>query len=69
MEYRVVGLVTISMSTVVEADSKDEALEIASGRDNCQLLGAERMGESENEVWVHSGEIDGCVEDIGIAED
>ncbi|BES72214.1 hypothetical protein RE428_32320 [Marinobacter nanhaiticus D15-8W] len=69
MKYRAVGSVTISMSTAIEADSEEEALEIANSRGNCTLIDPERMGCSEDDVWVHSGEIDGVVEAIEVNKD
>lgn len=68
-KHRVIGLVTMSMSTLVEADSKEEAIEIARERDVCDLLSPERMGQTDEEYWVHSGEIDGEVHEFQVQED
>lgn len=62
MKYIVTGQVTISMHTVVEAESEEEAKDIASERGPCSLIAPEQMGCSEDEVWFHSGEIDGIIE-------
>lgn len=58
--YKVSAVVTISIQTEVEAESEKEALEVADGRPMCGLMDPERLGQSINEYWFHSGEIDGA---------
>lgn len=55
--YTVTAIVGISVSTVVEAESEEEALEIAEGRP-MQHLPANDSANHETE-WCHSGELDG----------
>lgn len=66
MKYRVSGKITINCFTDVEANSPDEAKELARDRENCSLIDIERIGESSDEVWSHSGEMDGIpeIEDV-----
>lgn len=59
MRYRVYGEVTISCYTVVEADTVEQAIEIAEGRAMCSVGSPESYGGDENEEWFHSGELDG----------
>ena len=68
--YHVAGTVTISCYTVVEADSPDEAREIAEQRGVCSLGDPGQHGDYDDEVWVHSGEMDGQpdVERVEVAE-
>lgn len=63
------GLVTMSMRTVVEADTVEEAREIAEGRDNCSIGSPWSYGHKDEDSWVHSGEIDGVVEIEGDPEE
>lgn len=58
--------VTISIHTVVEANSEEEAIQIAEDRPLCTLMDCGRMGEHVEEVWFHSGELDGVPQDISI---
>lgn len=69
MKFIVSGVVTISMYTEVEADSKEDAIDIAESRDVCSLIAPEQMGDTDDSVWVHSGEIDGIIEQIVANED
>jgi hypothetical protein len=66
--YRVSGMVTISVYTIVEASSEDEAREIAAERGMCRVDDPERHGEDATEVWFHSGELDGVPEVVGIED-
>lgn len=61
-KYVLTGLVTMSMRTVVEAESEEEAREIAESKDLCSIGSPEAYGQNEDDAWVHSGEIDGTVE-------
>ncbi len=65
-KFRLTALVTISMSTVVEADSPEAAKEIAEARGLCSLGDPKRHGYSEDTSWVHSGEIDGTLEKVEV---
>ncbi len=65
--YRVVGLVTISMSTLVKARSKKEALVEAGERGLLGLCHQCASGEQDVE-WVTSGELDGEPKDM-VAEE
>ncbi len=67
-KYRLSAQVTISLSTIVEAESEEQAIEIADGRPMCSLPSHEHSGDSEDEVWVHSGEIDGTACHITVEE-
>jgi len=59
MKYQINAEVTMSISTIVEADSEEEALQIAKDRPMCTLSEPWRHGCTEDDSWVHSGEIDG----------
>lgn len=50
---------TISVYTEVEADTKEQAIELAKDRPKCMLTDPARNGESSEEVWCHTGELDG----------
>lgn len=63
--YRCVAHVTISVSTLVDADSEEQALEIAAERE-LQGLPANDSGYPEDEYWCHGGELDGSPENIHI---
>ncbi len=54
--YRVNGLVTISISTLVNAKSAEDAIRIATNRSMCAIY---ESGSDETEEWVTSGELDG----------
>lgn len=56
--YRVRGMITVSVSTVVEAASGAEAKELAGERGVMSLCHQCAVGE-ETEEWVTSGELDG----------
>lgn len=68
--YRVSSLVTISMYTDVVAESKSEAIEIASSRGLQGLCHQCSSGNNalENEEWVTSGELDGEPFDLEVTE-
>lgn len=57
--YRVTALVTISVSTVVEAKNAKEAIEEAKDRPIMGLCQQCARGETDAEEWVTSGELDG----------
>jgi hypothetical protein len=59
MIYLVSGQVTISITTLVEADSPEEAKEIAADRQMQMVDDVGRHGQTPEEVWCHSGELDG----------
>lgn len=58
MRYRIKALLTISVSTDVEADSIEEAREIAADRPIIDLCHQCSVGDAD-EQWVTSGELDG----------
>ena len=55
-KYLVTAEVKISLSTEVEAPTQEAARRIANERDLCSLSEPQ---ETADEVWVHSGELDG----------
>jgi hypothetical protein len=57
-KYRVCADVTISVSTVVEAESKEQAIEMAQEREMQGLCHQCSTG-NDREEWSLSGEIDG----------
>lgn len=59
MKYRVTGTVTISVSVVVEADSKKEALRLA--REAPMQTFCHQCASGEDDAWSTSGELDGAV--------
>ncbi len=63
-KFRVVGLVTISMSTLVEADTEKEAVEEAKQRQIMSLCHQCASGDDDGYEWVTSGELDGEPFDI-----
>lgn len=70
MKYRVSALVTISVWTDVEADSEEEAKEIAEERPLqglCHQCSSARFGEGERE-WRTSGELDGVPKELTAEE-
>jgi hypothetical protein len=66
MKYRFKAVVTISISTVVEAESEEQAKEIAMDRPMCNLGEPRRHGCTDEDSWVHSGEIDGEPQEIEV---
>lgn len=66
--YTVVGLLTISVHTRVEANSPEEAIEIARGRDVPGLCHQCSNSERADEEWSTSGELDGEPYDLAIEE-
>lgn len=67
MKFRVVGQITISMHTDVEADDAEQAGTIAEGRGVMGLCYHCSRGEPDEE-WITSGELDGEIQplfDIG----
>lgn len=68
MKYLISGSITISMHTEVEADSKTEALQIAALRELCSLSNPYMHGETAEDCWCHSGELDGEVEVLDVEE-
>lgn len=65
-KYTFGALVTISVSTTVEADSEEEALDIAEGRDMQGLC--HYCARSKGDFWSTSGELDGTAVDISLDE-
>ena len=63
--YTIAGECTISIRTIVEANSKREALKKARDRAMESIHG---QGDQHNE-WVTSGELDGVPEKLRIEED
>lgn len=57
MEYRVEAKVTIGTWTLVEAESKEEAIRIAEERED-KMSFINNSGMDENDAWI-IGEIDG----------
>lgn len=65
MKYNVYGTLTVSAYTVVEADSENEAKDIAEGRETGSLCyGA--ISQSDNECWHFEG--DGEPYDLTVEE-
>lgn len=62
--FRVTAEVTISVSTVVMAGDEAEAVELAESRRFCSLIDPAQMGDDEDDCWVHSGEIDGMLNEV-----
>lgn len=62
MKYRVNAVCTISLSTVVEASSPEEAIRIAEGR---SIETITTKGDDAEE-WVTSSEIDGVPTDLSV---
>lgn len=58
-KYQVDGTTTISIYTIVEADSEEEAIETAMQRSFCSIGDPESYGDKSDRVWFHSGELDG----------
>jgi hypothetical protein len=63
MKYRVNALVTVSISTVVEAANEYEALDVATERAMPRLCHQCSGGDAE-ESWTTSGEFDGEAFDL-----
>lgn len=69
MQFKVTAAVTISVWTEVDADSEEQAKEIASDRamqSLCHQCGGSRRGEGREE-WRTSGELDGTPFDLEVA--
>ncbi len=66
--YIVRAIVGISVYTEVEAESLQEALDIADDRDLCSLSDPNSHGDKPCDVWCHSGEIDGTPKDLTVEE-
>lgn len=60
-KYQVNATTTISVYTIVEADSKEDAIQEASERSFCSIGDPKSYGDSDENVWCHSGELDGEV--------
>jgi len=63
--YRLSAVVGVSAFTIVEADTEEEAIEIAEGRP--AVIGGINSGESEDESWIVD-EADGQPTDIKIVK-
>ncbi len=66
--YRVTSEVTISLSTVVYAKSKAQALSLASDKPIVSLCHQCADGEQDEE-WVTSGELDGEPQNLVVEEE
>jgi hypothetical protein len=66
VKYRVIGHVTISVSVVVEAESKAAARKIA--RDAGMQSFCHSCASGEDDAWSTSGELDGQVTIQGVEE-
>lgn len=64
-KFKLSAAVTVSAFTVVEADTAEEAIEIAEERE--AVIGGWGTGESEDESWIVS-EADGTPHDIKIMD-
>lgn len=58
-KYMVTSAITISMHTEVEADSAEEAKEIASQRGIMSMCHSCARSDGDDEEWRTSGELDG----------
>jgi hypothetical protein len=65
MKFKLVAEVTISVSTIVEADTLEKAIEIAEERSNMDI--PINNGYPEDEYWV-TDELDGSVQNIHVDE-
>jgi hypothetical protein len=69
-KYRVGAQVTISIYTDVEASSREEALEIAAGRDMAAIHHATHDTSAiAAKEWVTSGELDGEPRELRVEDD
>lgn len=66
--YIVTAEVTISMHTIVEAESDEEARSIAEGRSNKHLCHQCAGDDNASEEWCTSGELDGSPERLRVEE-
>ncbi len=64
MIYHIIATVGMSVHTDVEADSLEQALEIAEQRTLCSIGSPESHGAYPDSHWCHSGEIDGTPRDL-----
>lgn len=67
MKYTISTVTSISISTEVEADTQQQALDIAMNR-NMQHLPPNHNANPDNE-WCHSGELDGVPSMVDITID
>jgi hypothetical protein len=67
MKYTASATVTISIYTTVEADSPEEAIELA--REQPMQNFCAGCTDGEDYRWVTSGELDGEPQDIRVEED
>lgn len=65
-KFRFSASVTISISTVVEADTEEEAWKIAREREMQSFC--YYCTSRDEEVWTTSGELDGEAQDIRLGE-
>lgn len=63
--YNVTGAVTISVYTIVEADSPEQARQIAAERGNSSSIVEQG---NDNEEWVTGSELDGVVTVVQVDE-
>ena len=66
--YRVSARITISVYTDVEADTPEEAMRLSKDRPVCSVGDPSQNGESADEYWLHSGELDGVPQYLTIEE-
>jgi len=67
MKYRVRAMMTISVYTDVEADSPEQAIELAGEHGNQGFCNQCSNGNADEE-WVTSGELDGEPTDLEASE-
>lgn len=67
LRYLVTAEVTISVSTLVAASSREEACRIADERSMGTIQDGECFGDTLDDVWLTSGEIDGPAKNLRAA--
>jgi hypothetical protein len=65
--YRLIGTVTISVSTIVEAETEEEAVALAQERSVMGLCYHCADGHGICKEWVTSGELDGEPTNLEVA--
>lgn len=66
-KFSVYGEITISAYTIVEAETKEEAMEIAAGREVMSMPALNRNQFPPTEMWI-SDELDGEPQNIRIED-
>ena len=64
--FKLVAKITISVDTLVEADTIEQAKEIAEGKPTMEVIGDAYY--TADDFWVTEGELDGRPYDIRVAE-